>query len=342
MTPDDDFESFRGTLSHLDSEAEQRIRRRFEQLRDRGSAAPTPNDVSSDDTEIVELEPVTATDDVSPRHTRRVLMGMAAAVALLALIGIVTLVRNADDTADVASGVDGVPLTELANRAANQPDVDLLPGQYLYRSSIEGASFDAIDAGSRPARASSCSSCGSIATERACVGSTNRDGPRPHRVRPKVPSPPSLADIQVRPAQPFFNPSLTYAELRSLPTDPDALDAAARRTSGDPSDPAFEAQTLSWWLAIETTPPAVRAAAFEALAQLGAEPIGSVTTYNGQDGFGYQGAGEGGAPWIIVIDAASTRVLAFARGAGAGDALWTDATRFDEYGDQWVVDALPS
>ena len=86
----------------------------------------------------------------------------------------------------------------------------------------------------------------------------------------------------------------------------------------------------------------MRAAAFEALAQLGAEPIGSVTTYNGRDGFGYQGAGEDGAPWIIVIDAASTRVLAFVCGAGAGDALGLDATRFDEYGYEWIVDVLPS
>jgi hypothetical protein len=342
VTPDDDFESFRGTLSHLDTEAEQRIRRRFEQLRDRGSnVTPTLNDVSPEGTEIVELEAVAATDDVSPRHTHRVLMGMAAAAALLALIGIVTLVRNADDTADVASGVDGVPLTELANRAANQPDLDLLPGQYLYRSSIEGASFDAIDA----LAAGQSVELFELWLDREGTGLRRINESRWTSTSPGTPQgavSTEPRDIQVRPAQPFFNPSLTYAELRALPTDPEALYAAARRTGGDPSDPAFEAQTLSWWLAIETTPPAVRAAAFEALAQLGAEPIGSVTTYNGQDGFGYQGAGEDGAPWIIVIDAASTRVLAFARGAGAGDALWTDATRFDEYGDQWIVDALPS
>ena len=236
-------------------------------------------------------------------------MGMAAAVALLALIGIVTLVRNADDTADVASGVDDVPLTELANRAAKparpRSTARPVPLPLEHRGSVVRRDRRAR----RQVRASSCPSCGSIATERACVGSTSRGGHRPHLVHRKAPSPPSHATSRCSQLNRSSTRRSPTASSARSPPIPKRCTPSARRTGGDP-----------------TTPPSTRrhsrggSRSRQRHRRCGRRPSrrspnsapsrsARVTTYNGQDGFGYQGAGEGGAPWIIVIDAASTRVL---------------------------------
>jgi hypothetical protein len=269
-------------------------------------------------------------------------MGMAAAVALLALIGIVTLVRNADDTADVASGVDEVPLTEIAGIASRRADRDLTPGQYLSRAMTEGTTYEQADplAGGRYVERSEWW--------------LRRDGTGLNRTVEStwVASTPGVAqgaviteprEVVVTSPQPFFNPGLFYDQLRALPTDPTAMLAAVREANGgDLGDTALDAQVLAWWLAIETVPPLARAAAFEAVGLLGAQPIGGVATPGGRDGVGYQGNGADGRPWILVVDPASTSVIAFARGAGTGDRAFPEATKFYEYGDQRIVDALPS
>lgn len=346
MAPDDDFESFRATLADLDPATEQRIRRRFESLRGRGSVdastTTTPVEAHADVIELTALPTSAADREPRPRHTHRVLMGVAAAVVLLALIGIVALVRNADDTADVSSSVDDVPLTEMATQAAAQPDRDLLPGQYLYRAMTEGATFEPSDplAGGH----STMRSEWWLNRENAGLNRTNEavwEATSPGQAQGPIITEPR--DVVVSASQTFMNPELSYDQLRALPTEPDALLAAVREANGgDLGDSALDAQTLAWWLAIDTVPPAVRAAAFSTLSSLGAEPIGRVRTPSGREGVGYGGRGADGREWLLVVDPSSTRLLAFARGAGVDDRIWIDASRYVEYGDQRIVDSLPS
>lgn len=346
MAPDDDFESFRATLADLDPATEQRIRRRFESLRERGSAdastTATPDDAHADVIELTALPTSDADREPQPRHSHRVLMGVAAVVALLALIGIVTLVRNADDSADVSSSVDDVPLTEMATQAAAQPDRDLLPGQYLYRAMTEGSTYEPSDP-----------LAGGHATTRS-EWWLNREGTGLNRIdevtweatspgQAQATASTEPRDVVASVPQPFMNPGLSYEQLRALPSEPDALLAAVREANGgDLGDSALDAQTLAWWLAIDTVPPEVRGAAFSVLSSLGAEPIGRITTPGGAEGVGYQGTGADGRPWLVVVDPTSTRLLAFALRAGTGDRTWIDAKRFYEYGEQRIVDSLPN
>jgi hypothetical protein len=132
-----------------------------------------------------------------------------------------------------------------------------------------------------------------------------------------------------------------YDEIRALPTDPAGLRSMVGSFVGG-DDPTIVAEALTAVLSLDVTPPAVRAAGFEVLGELVAGSIGVVTTPSGVTGAAYQGTGVDGRPWVIVIDPESTKLLAFAADAGAGEELFLGASRWREYGAQRVEDSIPS
>jgi hypothetical protein len=341
VAADDDFDSFRSTLAPLDAETEQRVRRRFEALRHRGRApSMTPHEPGHDE-QVVELTPsISTTVDALPRHTRRVLLGVAAALVLVALIGLVALVRNADDAAEVASGVDDVPLTELAARAVNRPDADLAPGTYLHRILTEGSTVAAAGdyaPGFQFGRTEQWLSSDGLGLNRQLEQRFVPSGPGD----PPFTDSTAVRDQPVEVEQYFLNSTLYYDDIRDLPPDSQALiDAIRVRLSGSGDD--VVAEVVAAILALDTTPPAVRAAGFDALALLGARPVGPVTTYGGAQGAGYRASRPDGGAWLLVVDPRTTRVLAFARGVGEGERAWSDAEWFSEFGEQDVTETLPS
>jgi hypothetical protein len=133
---------------------------------------------------------------------------------------------------------------------------------------------------------------------------------------------------------------MPYDELRALPTDADALlDEVARLVSD--RQPADVAGILAGVLALDVTPPPVRAAAFGALGALGARPLGQVTDEHGRVGTAF-GDDTVDLAWMVVVDPTSTDVLAFARGSGTPEAPVTGADRWVEYLEQRIESDVPS
>ena len=337
MAADDDFESFRGAIADLDADREQRIRAKFDASR----AAKTPVSPSphpeDDDASVLQLVPDNAATPPPPRHTRPVLIGVAAAVVLLLLVGALALFRNSGPTTDVASGLDDVPLSEIAARAGARPDVDLQQGQVLHLKWLSGLGFTEADGHTSGSMVTTYeawtrSDGSGVARTSAEFAATGPGEPLegvPERERPQ-------------PAGNLLLLSITYDAIRALPSTPADLvkqiEATPALTAG------FESTVvvLSQLLAIETTPPAVRAAGFEALAQLGAQPTGRVTMTEGAEGTAYEGHDVYGRPWIVVVDPITTTVLGFAIAAGTGANTFLNALNWNEYLYQQVENGLPS
>jgi hypothetical protein len=336
VASDDDFESFRGAIADLDADRERRIREKFE-----ASRAPQVSNTSSppvdDDASVLDLVPDVDAISSPSRHTRAVLMGVAAVVVLLALVGAFRVVRNSGPTTNVASGIEDVPLSEVAARAGALPDIDLQAGQVLYLKWRDGTGFTAADGHA---------SGSTVTSTEAWV---LRDGSGVTRVSsdfvatgPGDPLGSPLAPRQrPTPAGNFVLWPDTYDAIRAMPSTPEQL-VNQFRSAYRVADDAETAVLLSQLLALETTPPAVRAAGFEALAQLGAQPTGRVTMPEGAEGVGYQGADVYGRPWIVVVDPATTAVLGFAIAPGTGDNTFFNAMKWNEYLDQRVEDGLPN
>jgi hypothetical protein len=338
VAADDEFESFRGAIADLDGDRRQRIRDRFETLRAAPATPDAPPD-SEDDAAAVHLVPTAdAGPPPRPRHRRSVLIGVAAIVVLVALVGAFALFRS-DSTTDLASSVDDVPLSEIAARARTQRDSDLPTDQVLYLHKVTAASFAPSGV------------YGAFAQLITTDTWARRDGTGVVRTTTQiVPTGPGDAP-SAGPADPALHPIASpqsflgvraYDEIRDLPTTPDDLLQLVRTSFVSPEDPTDAVQFLARLLALETTPPDVRAAGFEAIAQLGAEPAGRVTTFGGAQGTAYRGVDPAGQPWLIVVDPASTRVLAFVGGAEEGDQLFLGAERWEEFGEQRFESGLPS
>ena len=134
----------------------------------------------------------------------------------------------------------------------------------------------------------------------------------------------------------------TYAAIRALATTPEQLLDQLHSVYSVGDEPGSVVEFLGKLIALEITPPAVRQAGFEVLAQLGAQPIGPVTTTEGVVGVGYQGLDAYGLPWIMVVDPGTTAVLAYAVRAGTGANTFFDADRWNEYISQQIEDGLPN
>lgn len=340
MAPDDEFESFRGALADLDADRERRIRQKFES--GRRAAGPT---VTSPAGSIADAEPVelVRADTARPAAARRprhsALIAVAAAVALVALLAGLTLFRSSGTTTDVGSATEGIaadnPLADVAAKALARPDVDLIGDQVLYQQRTSATFLDATGA----------TAPGFLVDDTemwARRDGTGREIRTPDFVAtgPGEPlNPGSATDRTVTDPSAFLEVR-DYDEIRALPTDPAALTSMVGSFVGD--DPTLVAEALAALLSLDVTPPAVRAAGFQALGDLGAGSIGSVATPSGVTGAAYQGTGAGGRLWVIVIDPESTKLLAFAADAGTADELFLDASRWREYGAQRVEDSIPS
>jgi hypothetical protein len=338
VAADDEFESFRRTLADLDVDGEQRIRSRFERAR-----TPLVPEPSADDGPalVVELAPRPDTTEVvatAPRHSKTVLMGVAAALVLVGVITAVTLFRTSGTTTDVSSGIDDVPLSEIASRARAQPDVDLPPDQYFYRQRTLGRAYPQLD-GSAPGFTLSREEDWSRRDGTGLIRDVAEFVPAGPGSIPGVGAP-GVRDIPVRQTQPFMA-FRDYDEIRSLPTDPDELVARAKQIVAS-DDPLYTADFLASLLALDVTPPDVRAAGFEALSSLGARSIGQVVTYDGPTGIGYQGTDASGRPWIVIVDPTTTKILGFVAGAGDGDRRYLDSSWFYQFGDERIESELPS
>lgn len=330
MAPDDDFETFRSPYAELDVAAQRRIRERFEALRAAGADhEPT-------------LDTTPAADDRHGHRSRRTLaVAVAAGVALVALaVGV--LVAGRDDTSEVTSGIEEVPLAELQARAANRPDTVLAADEALYLEQRRGQRF--------PASSSFTSFLDLLTIER-----WNRpDGTGFERTATEyTPLDSGAVPDPIGPTERSFDEpdrfqtSVPYEQLRALPTTPDALVAWAREGSDNPEDDSVTAERLAGLLVLDVAPPAVRAAGFGALASLGARPLGTIALSDGRSGIAFgedstQPAGDSSHPsWMVVADPSTTAVLGFARDIGSLDDPFRSATQWTEYGPQRVETSLP-
>jgi hypothetical protein len=337
VATDDEFESFRGSIADLDDDRERRIRSKFEGLRgpvQPSSSSPTATPAEPVASRVVDpsLEPPANT-----RHTRPVLVGVAAAVVLMVLIGTITLVRSSDDGADVASGIDDLPLSELAVRAGARADVELPPNGILHGTQLQGSQTAKVRE-----RAATLTLMTREEWARRDGTGTVRTSSDVVALGPGTPlgTPTAPHDIDVVEPGPLHG-SLPYDELRALPTEPAEL-LAFVQTQVTADDSASAAEWLSRMLSIEVVPPATRAAGFGALGLLGAAPVGALSNYSGETSNAYDGVDENGRPWVVLIDPVTTRVTGFATLGGEGEAMFRDAERWREFGPQEIVSELPN
>lgn len=102
---------------------------------------------------------------------------------------------------------------------------------------------------------------------------------------------------------------ISYDALRALPTSPqNLLLALAERPEA--ADPAGATEALATILSLPVTPPAVRAAALDTLAELGAVPIGTVVDPEGRQGDGYAVATDTGGEVVVVLDPDTAMTMA--------------------------------
>jgi hypothetical protein len=337
VAADDDFESFRGAVADLDDDRARRIRGRFESLRATAPAPAASSEGTDDESGVVHLEPATGDEPTPARHRRPVLIGVAAAVVLLAFVGAFTLFRSSDRSTDLGSGVGDVPLDEIAARAAAKAGVDLQGSEVLYVKQIGGGVIPAYGTTAR----------GSVV--RTTESWVRRDGSGVARTTSEfVPSGPGeLLGVPGPTETPLANGNgflskLSYDEIRSLPTTPHELIDVIANSYVSSNDSASSVGFIVSLIALDTTPPTVRAAGFEALDQLGAEPVGRVSTYAGVEGDGYQGLDSYGRPWLVVVDLASTDVLSYARAIGTGVNTYIDAQEWIEFLEEHIEDGLPN
>jgi hypothetical protein len=336
VAADDKFESFRGSMADLDEDREQRIRRRFEELR----GPIRPADSGTDEGTKVAPVHLVATPVESPRssrHRRPVLVGVAAAVVLMILIGVMSLVRSSGDSTDVSSSIDDLPLGELAARAGARADVELPPGGILHGTQVEGLRTAEVRE-----RAATLTLRTLEEWARSDGTGTLRTSSDAIALGPGTPmgTPTAEQDVDVVEPGPLQR-ALPYDELRALPTDPnDMLTLVQSKVS--PDDPASAAEWLAKMLSIEVVPPAARAAGFGALELLGAEPIGQLTSYSNVSSNAYAGTDKNGRPWVVLVDPVTTRVTGFAALGGQGEGTFRDAERWLEFGPQEIVNELPN
>ncbi len=254
-------------------------------------------------------------------------------------MGAFTLFRSSGSTTDVASGVDDVPLSEIASRARTRPDVELQGDEVLYQRRLKGDAF--------PQNGTSAPGVIVTTTE----SWARRDGTGVTRISSQIVSTgpgetvgAGSGDAALRPiASPeAFLAVRAYDEIRSLPTTPAELLNVVRTSFVSGDDPADAVQFLAALLALDITPPDVRAAGFEAIETLGAQPVGRLATFSGAEGGAYRGVDAAGRPWLLVVDPASTKVLAFVDAAGEGDNTFLGAQRWDEFDEQRIESGLPS
>lgn len=262
-----------------------------------------------DETELVSA-PIDRGDYLGAApHRRRRSRGLvvaAAAIVVLMLLFVVVQ-RRAGQSSEVVSQPEAVSFAELIDRARALPDRPLPAGMFAYRASDDGE--PQVGAGGKPVV--------SHRSRRVWVDATgaSREVRSDAEIRPVggstgVVQPDTASDNRYTSSTGGVGfGSLTYDELRSLPTTPNELKAALFADStiapDDGAVPALVADLLSW----PETPPATRAAALDLLRSLGASDIGRVADHDGRLGVGIAVPGSNGAATVIVVDPGTVILL---------------------------------
>lgn len=236
-----------------------------------------------------------------------VVLGLAAAGAL----GL----RNRD------AGLGGTSVDDLAAAAAQQPEVSLEAGQYLYQREQS-----ADESGAQSDRQQWTSRDG---TGQAVVAAMSIEGPGT--------STPSLS-LYPTPGTLTFA-GLSYDQLRTLPTDSTALRQRLRELGVvHGNDPHDEADALAKILAVVVTPPDVARAAVEALAEIGGTGSGTVTDATGRSGSSISGDNGDGTTWLVVLDTTGRSIAFYPRVPAGADPK--DASPRRIWSDQQVTSSL--
>jgi hypothetical protein len=252
--------------------------------------------------------------EASPRQRPAlVLVGLVLVVGLAAA-GVLGA-RHRD------AGFGGPSVSELAATAAQQPDVSLDAGQYLYQREQS-----ADEAGAQSERQQWTARDG---TGQAVVSAMALEGPGS--------STPSLSLYPTPGALTFAG--LGYDQLRSLPTDSTGLRQRLRVLGVvRGTDAHDEAEALASILALTVTPPEVARAAIEALADIGGEAAGPVTDATGRSGSSISGDNGDGTTWLAVFDGTG-RAIAFSPRVPAG-ADPSEASPRRLWSDQQITSSL--
>ncbi len=294
------LEDFREDEAVLDMAADQRMRQRIAELtRNQPDAEgewpfrtePVPLHRSGRDT----FERETATRvpaGAGIAHRSRRLMAVAAAVMVVALVGGAVVLQRAGS--GPATDFGGESIESMAALARQQPDRPLGPGQYLHQT------WEALTAGD----VGTITSAPVTIDRWTAIDGTGREISKPAQGSEQL----SHLDFDVLYEQkglPFFA-DYTYQQLRGLPTDSSALLGVVAEKTGVPMDNAdLLANPLAELLMVDVTPAGVRAAAFEALDDLGARPLGIRTDGAGRAGLAFEVDGGSGVTSIIVDPATS-------------------------------------
>ncbi len=288
---------FREDESVLDMATDQRMRQRIAEL--------TRNQPDADGEWPFRTEPVplergerdgagrevtAAAAVVAGAHRSRRLMAVAAAVLAVVLVGGALVVQFSGTDSTTQFG--GESIESITTLAGQQPDHPLGPGEYLHQTWEELMASDVSLVQSAPVRIDRWTA----------IDGTGREvsdllGPAPSGVSTSH----LVFDVSYNELgrSPFA--WFSYEQLRSLPTDAAVLLEEISATLGIPTDDAYLlAGPLAELLMVEVAPPGVRAAAFEALNGLSAQPLGVRTDRAGRDGLAFAVEGARGIVSIIV------------------------------------------
>ncbi len=331
-TPIDPLADFRPDGYGLDDARRARMRSRvLDAIPDDAAPALMVLDVEAPVTGEVDLTGVQTLEVVpptpAPGHGRvparapwssgRRLLVAAAVAAVIGLLAVVAGSARSSDhqVGTLSESSPPVTLAALAGVVAAQPDRPLAPGQYQFLESTQAE----LAAGG-----------GLYLTVDDNWHTIDGSGRRRTTLmtRPAGAQPGSEIDRRTIPlieddaGLPWFGP-FSYDGLRSAPTDPTALLAAA--TAAMPNQPLWAvAEQIAYLETLTTTPPAVRAAGMRVLADLGYQPMGMVTDPLGRTGAGFRTDTPDGTE-VLAFDLTTGRALGYWT-APAGAAPTVDAS----------------
>jgi hypothetical protein len=275
MTDFSPLDTFRDPVREPDPARSSRIRDEF-----RARIAT----MAPDDEGRRPFDPASIPSTRSCTRLRQSVVALAALGLVLLLAGVGAVVLSPARRSD--------SLDQLALAAATRSDAHLQDGQYLYLSER------AVAHGSTSQRDQWTASNG---TGQAVVA--------PLLIGPQSSDPPSITLYPAPGSLDFAG--MSYEQLRSLPTEPEALlDRLGALGVASSARPGAQAVALGRVLALQVTPPEVGSAAIRALARLGGTAIGAVPDAAGRVGVGIRGDNGDGTAWLVVIDPGSGLALA--------------------------------
>jgi hypothetical protein len=297
MTVADDFDALRtirAPLGELDPERAARMRARA-LAGVLGDAAPgrTATAVAERPDHLVVVPDLPAVEihldtPDHPRHERTgaaagrrtLVVAAAAAVVVVLFVAIGALRGGGERTAVVADQPDPAAIADLVANARAVPDRPLPAELYAHLVVEDGRPVSDVDgatethAQTRETWTNPAGAGRDVLSDEVVL---DDDG------RPTATFSPGF-EVDGASGEAIYAP-FGYDGLRALPTDPVALDGVLRDDRFG-SDAATRMRVLRQLLQFDATPPQVRAAALQLLADEGATFVGAATDRSGQAGFG--------------------------------------------------------